>query len=1055
MLAGRFVWTPIPKTSIIRTFPEPRPFWLRSFRLVFHGEPIDAIGRKGRRRRTFAEALSDWLDRLSAASQSWFPVDTPLLQRRSPLGPSYALLILWAFFLLLPAAFLAARLSLKSKENDVRDWLPSDFRETAELAWFAKHFAGESFVVATWDGCHSGDQRLRLLYEKVRRESADADRTIGVDAAMSEKIVRAQKLGRELGLVLTGESHTDWAGLNEKWLRDAEGGWYYILPDGKLYRWTEAQTGPAALLRAIRKRGGDYRPKGQAITAFGSASADGRPSPFYEDPTLFTVPLFERVQTGETVLAELAAEGGPLYSGDLTDATRRPIVARRRGLQRLSGTLFAPAVPDHFAWTAEAFADPIREGLRQRSVATVGPPADGRGGQGEIPAAGRIDEVLDAIVAERFDGDRSRLADAPARVQEAVWYETFDRLGVPPPPRLTCLLITLSDAARENLAFALGRGVMDMPRGRLLELAEASGVTPAPAPSMAPPPFNQSPKISVAGAPPLRMGGPPVDNIAIDEEGTVTLMRLVGYSIAVGILLSLVCFRSIKITIMVFVVGGSAALLSMAMVYWTGGRVDAILMSMPSLVYVLGLSGAIHVVNYYRDEVAHHGPVGAPARALRHAVLPCTLAALTTAIGLASLTTSNLVPISNFGFYSAVGVIATLAVLFSYLPAALQTFMSPKKRPEGSDPKPDVKRDEHSGLAQWWADVGTFITGRHAIVSTLCLLVLAIASIGLTNIQTSVQLLKLFDSDSRIIEDYAWLEENLGDLVPMEVVLRMPEDMSTIEQLEATTRIRRLITQTLGEPGMGVVGSSTSLDNFLPDVPEGGSRYSVFRAQFERQLEQASADVYGSDYVTEEADGPYAGRALWRISLRVAALSDVDYGLFLRTLESAVDPALRAYEIKAQILAGGRSSNTGDGEQSTAGTRVLVLGSGPPPSIEETDLIAADGSIRRDQAMLAVMGELLKAASLEKLTWRTVDADLASKLRGDERFEKLLAGYDVVLWNDQGFFRESDLSAARRLYKLRDAATRQPEPLLLAGGVPDVHRGGPMTAIYTGVVPVI
>ena len=658
------------------------------------------------------------------------------------------------------------------------------------------------------------------------------------------------------------------------------------------------------------------------------------------------------------------------------------------------------------------------------------------------------------------------MIDASTQVQEVVWYETFDRLGIPPPPRLTCLLITLSDAARENLAYALGRGVMDMPRGRLLELAEASGVTPAPAPSMAPPPFNRPPQISVAGAPPLRLGGPPVDNIAIDEEGTVTLMRLVGYSIAVGIVLSLVCFRSIKITIMVFVVGGSAALLSMAMVYWTGGRVDAILMSMPSLVYVLGLSGAIHVVNYYRDEVAHHGPIGAPARALRHALLPCTLAALTT---------SNLVPISNFGFYSALGVIATLAVLFSYLPAALQTFMSPKTKPTdlpandlpatdtaSFDEPPrvtaaDPDRGEYSGLAQWWAAVGTFITRKHAVVSTVCLLVLGTAAIGLTNIQTSVQLLKLFDSDSRIIEDYAWLEENLGNLVPMEVVLRMPEEMTTIEQLEATSRIRRLITQTLGEPGLGVVGSSTSLDNFLPEVPEGGSRYSVFRAQFERQLEQASADVYGSDYVTEEADGPYAGRALWRISLRVAALSDVDYGLFLRTLESAVDPALRAYEIEAQITAGSASSDADrdDDAGKASATRVLVLGSGPPTSIEETELISSDGTIRRDRAMMSVLGELLKAASLEKLTWRDIDAELANKLRGDERFEKLLAGYDVVLWNDQGLFNESDLSSARRLIDLGEWANRQPEPLLLTGGVPDVHRSGPMTAIYTGVVPVI
>ena len=104
---------------------------------------------------------------------------------------------------------------------------------------------------------------------------------------------------------------------------------------------------------------------------------------------------------------------------------------------------------------------------------------------------------------------------------------------------------------------------------------------------MAPPPFNKSNSIIAPGTTPLRMGGPPVDNVAIDEEGTVTLVRLVGYSILLGIVLSYICFRSLKITMMVFVVGGSSAGLSMGIVWWTSGRVDAILMSMPSLVVFL------------------------------------------------------------------------------------------------------------------------------------------------------------------------------------------------------------------------------------------------------------------------------------------------------------------------------------------------------------------------------------------------------------------------------------------------------------------------------------
>mgnify|MGYP001792536261 CR=1 FL=1 len=76
---------------------------------------------------------------------------------------------------MMPFAFRAARLSLNKKENDIKDWLPSDFVETSELAWFGQHFAGESFVIATWPCCDDHDLLLKLLESKLLHESSQAD----------------------------------------------------------------------------------------------------------------------------------------------------------------------------------------------------------------------------------------------------------------------------------------------------------------------------------------------------------------------------------------------------------------------------------------------------------------------------------------------------------------------------------------------------------------------------------------------------------------------------------------------------------------------------------------------------------------------------------------------------------------------------------------------------------------------------------------------------------------------------------------------------------------
>ncbi|TWT54008.1 MMPL family protein [Rubripirellula amarantea] len=982
---------------------------------------------------------------------------SPLLERRSPLKITYGLLILTAFFFLLPSAFRAARLSLGTRENDVKDWLPPDFAETAELEWFAQHFAGEAFVLATWEGCNGDDQRLKLLTQKLLHESASYDPAENHPPKLAAMMRRAKQVGNELQLIQGGDKLTNWGGENEKWLKSASGDWYYVKPDGGLYRWDQPLNAPMAAVRKFQRSRGTYQLDGQFITGFGKLPGNERGSmianPIYNDPSLLCASLFETVQTGYSIVEELASEGGPLWPIDLTDPSKRATVAERDAMERLTGMLFAPAVPKGFDWTAEAF----RGELDDDEVASL--PEDF-----DTVVATKVKR----IVEESFDGSLESLASAPEEEKADAWYAVWDSVSVPAPPRLTCVLVTLTDLAKDNLGYAIGRGVLGQPRGRLLQLADESGVYAARPPSMAPPPFNKDPQTHTAAMPALRLGGPTVDNMAIDEEGTVTLARLVGYSILIGVVLSYLCFRSVKITIMIFVVGGSSAMLSMAMVWWTGGHVDAILMSMPSLVYVLGLSGAIHMINYYRDEVRVRGKFGAAGRALQHAVLPCTLASFTTAIGLISLFTSNLAPISNFGLYSAVGVMSTLGILFSYLPAALQVF-SPKVGDPNEDAPPDAPRVE-SQLSQWWASVGRTIANHHVLVTTACLLFMVACGIGMRQIKTSVQLLELFDSRARIIRDYAWLEENFGKLVPMEVVVRMPKSIQAdavsddetpvspvqlglLERVEAVSRIRKVVHRTLGEPGMGVVGQATGADTFLPTLPEPSNSYSPVRAKFNRELLAAQDQLRNNDYLKIEKSGELEGSELWRISLRVAALSDVDYGQFITTVRESVAPVLRAYETREEIVEVLTDQNTGKLKR---GSKVLIVGAPKPASLDQTELVSDDHTqILARNTYLATLGELLAGERIESPRWLSLTPEKTRELLASDRWTKVLSEFDVVVWAGGDGFAQSNFASAKNLLDVRGIETKPLEPKLLADRVPGVEGGGSVQAIYTGVIPVV
>jgi uncharacterized protein len=53
-------------------------------------------------------------------------------------------------------------------QNNVKDWLPADFPETADLEWFGRHFMGEQFVIVTWPGCSEDDPRYHKLVKRLR-----------------------------------------------------------------------------------------------------------------------------------------------------------------------------------------------------------------------------------------------------------------------------------------------------------------------------------------------------------------------------------------------------------------------------------------------------------------------------------------------------------------------------------------------------------------------------------------------------------------------------------------------------------------------------------------------------------------------------------------------------------------------------------------------------------------------------------------------------------------------------------------------------------------------
>lgn len=1019
----------------------------------------------------------------------------PFFTRKNNLGITNALLLLMIVFFTVPFVLRGARMALQKTENNIKDWLPDTFRETEELAWFAKHFVSEQFILATWKGCTTEDQKLRLFVEKLRSEQmVSKDRP-------EDDFKRARQLGSDYALMADQTFHYNWGGEKEKWLVDEAGRWFYLTPEGKLYRWDGKSNIVGYAMRNFQKLLGAFRLEGQFIASFGNSFGEGDRNPFYRDPRLLTAPFFSRVQTGPDLVEELAGPGGPLHK------TGNEVGGRREALDRLTGTLFAPVVPYGFDWKPES----LRQLLPADFVATFPK------GWEE-----KLSQLVDETIETKLGGDATKLTHAEPKILAQLWYTFFDAMAIQEPPRQTCVLVTLTEVGRRNLKHVLGRGMLGSPLGRINVLADQSGVAPPPTPTTLPPPFSWLIPEPPAAEATLRMGGPPVDNVAIDEEGTITLVRLVGYSIFLGLVLSWICLRSVNLTLMVFFVGGIGAVASLAIVWWSNANIDAILLTMPSLIYVLGMAGAIHIINYYRDTVRDEGSSGAPEKALHHAFFPCLLANVTTAFGLISLCISDIAPIRKFGAFSAIAVLFTLLLIYFYVPSALATFMptvaAPRKKKEV---KKDYDPTESLGaLDFFWQSLGSWVVKNHRLVNISGVLLVVMFSLGLLKINTSVHLLKMFDRNAQIIQDYRWLEENFGRLVPMELVVRFPTEtqrtkvagvtnstdaassvvasdeepmsletarkrLSLLERAEAVAKIQQVVEREFGYGGSNILGQGMSALTLLRDLPDPSNGFSANRIVFDGLLQESFERLAKTDYLRYEKGGPGEGTELWRISLRLGALNNVDYGGFISKLRLAVEPVLAAYDCRLQVV-DTILKQTADKPERRVGS-VLVLGSpnpktprAPAEATAETSEKTAEvaeaprvinnisevviAPIDSTKIFAETISDLLTNESINKVSWHDpakfpVAQDDPEKLR---KWGEYLAGFTcvVVLADDKSYdlayIKEHQPNVVDVRATIQNIVATASDERLSTGQAVEISPNKELPdVIYTGVVPIV
>lgn len=232
-------------------------------------------------------------------------------------------------------------------------------------------------------------------------------------------------------------------------------------------------------------------------------------------------------------------------------------------------------------------------------------------------------------------------------------------------------------------------------------------------------------------------------------------------------------FRDLRAVLLPLFAVGFAIAYTTGFLAVSGQPIDIINNVLPVLIFVIGISDAIHLLVRYRHELESGKPQREALRVtVKHLMAACFLTSFTTAAGFGSLAVAKIQILVRFGLSAAVGVMIAYVVVVVLVPAVLSMW-GPTLSSAGKET--DLKiQDFSERLGDW--------VGRHRW-AVLILGALALAAAGgfAAQVREENNIYEAFPSDSPLVVANDRLERDFMGIVPISLVVRWEEGRSPLE----------------------------------------------------------------------------------------------------------------------------------------------------------------------------------------------------------------------------------------------------------------------------------
>lgn len=263
---------------------------------------------------------------------------------------------------------------------------------------------------------------------------------------------------------------------------------------------------------------------------------------------------------------------------------------------------------------------------------------------------------------------------------------------------------------------------------------------------------------------------------------------------------------------------GLGMLLFMGFLGASGRELNAMAALYPVLMIIVGTSDVIHIMSKYIDEL-RKGQTKDKAIiiTIKEIGLATLLTSITTAIGFASLFTSRITPIRDFGVNAAFGVLVAYFTVIIFTTAVLSFFNT----------KQIIKLGK--GQAFWEnlmekAYLFTKNNGRNIAIGAT--VVLGLCALGISLITTNYRIVSNMPIGKKITEDFLFFEKEMAGFRPMEFAVFAQnnyhaDDFEVVQQID---KVEQYLRQS---PNIKAIGSVTAFYKSINQM-HNGNRESAY-----------------------------------------------------------------------------------------------------------------------------------------------------------------------------------------------------------------------------------